>query len=170
MFQGCYNLESASSLFALNSDTTLGEYCFNRMFYECTKLTTPPSLPSLNLAVHCYSSMFRYCSKLSTVPELPATTLAQECYYRMFYDCQKIESVVLPALELVEGCYNEMFFMCKKLRYIKALFLTTPSTIYTHQWVYSVYLHFGTFVKNKDATWNVSGENGIPDNWTVVTE
>jgi hypothetical protein len=24
-------------------------------------------------------------------------------------------------------------------------------------------------VKNKDATWNVTGESGIPDGWTVQT-
>ena len=28
----------------------------------------------------------------------------------------------------------------------------------------------GTFVKNKDATWDVTGVNGIPEGWTVVND
>ena len=49
------------------------------------------------------------------------------------------------------------------------MFTTTPSTTYTNNWVNGV-ASSGTFVKNKDATWNVTGINGIPTGWTVVTE
>lgn len=28
----------------------------------------------------------------------------------------------------------------------------------------------GTFVKNSDATWDVTGVNGVPSGWTVITE
>ena len=61
-----------------------------------------------------------------------------------------------------------MFYGCSKLNYIKALFTTTPSNSYTGSWVSGV-ASSGTFVKNKNATWNVTGSNGIPSGWTVQT-
>jgi hypothetical protein len=36
-------------------------------------------------------------------------------------------------------------------------------------WVYGV-SPTGTFVKNKDATWDVRGINGIPKGWTVIDD
>jgi hypothetical protein len=87
--------------------------------------------------------MFSGCTSLTTAPQLPATTLATYCYYGMFRNCSK-------------------------LNYIKALFTTTPSSSYTPSWVSGV-ASSGTFVKNKNATWNVTGSNGIPSGWTVQT-
>ena len=87
--------------------------------------------------------MFYLCTSLTAAPELPATTLANNCYSYMF-----------------QGCSN--------LSYIKALFTTTPSTTYTNNWVNGV-ASKGTFVKNSAATWNVTGVNGIPNDWTVQT-
>ena len=55
--------------------------------------------------------------------------------------------------------------------YIKALFLTTPTSSYddlTQNWVHGV-ASAVTFVKNSAATWNVTGVNGIPTGWTVET-
>ena len=123
--------------------TTLSSNCYNSMFYGCTSLTTAPELPATTLKINCYRNMFYGCTSLTTAPELPATTLANYCYYYMFYNC-------------------------KKLNYIKAMFTTTPSSSYTNSWVYGV-SSTGTFVKNKKATWNVTGSNGIPSGWTVQT-
>ena len=90
--------------------------------------------------------MFTGCTSLTTAPELPATELADGA----------------------NGCYGGMFLGCTKLNYIKAMFTTTPSTLYTNQWVSGVAAN-GTFVKNSAATWNVTGVNGIPSGWTVET-
>ena len=62
-----------------------------------------------------------------------------------------------------------MFDGCSRLNYIKAMFTTTPSTNYTIGWVRGV-ASSGIFVKNRAATWDVTGENGIPSNWTVPTK
>jgi hypothetical protein len=48
------------------------------------------------------------------------------------------------------------------------MFTTTPSTSYTNNWVDGV-ASTGTFVKNRAATWDVGGVNGIPTGWTVET-
>jgi hypothetical protein len=62
-----------------------------------------------------------------------------------------------------------MFYNCQNLKYIKALFVTTPSDSYTKRWVWGVPTR-GTFVKNKSATWNVIGDNGAPRGWSIITE
>ena len=85
--------------------------------------------------------MFRDCTSLTTAPELPATTLVDYCYYYMF-------------------------FGCSKLNYIKAMFTTTPSSTYTYSWVNGV-ASTGKFIKNKNATWNVTGVDGIPSGWSI---
>lgn len=48
------------------------------------------------------------------------------------------------------------------------MFTTTPSTSYTRSWVYNV-SSTGTFIKNSQATWDVTGSSGVPSGWTVVT-
>ena len=100
---------------------------------------------------------------------LPATGLSQNCYSRMFYNCENLTTAPeLPALTLVNNCYYFMFSGCEKLNYVKAMFLTTPGTSYTWYWLDGV-ASSGTFVKNSLASWNVSGENGIPNGWTIET-
>lgn len=127
----------------------------------------PLLLPATTLAQSCYYYMFSSCTNLTTAPELPATTLADWCYSYMFSGCTSLTSAPeLPATTLTKGCYNSMFNNCTKLSYIKALFTTTPSNTYTLLWVQGVN-STGTFVKSTNATWNVSGDNGVPSGWTV---
>ena len=166
MFFGCTNLTTAPELPA----TTLTEWCYRSMFYDCTSLTTAPSvLPATTLAEGCYEGMFEGCTSLTTTPELPATTVVIDCYYYMFKGCTSLTTAPeLPATTLVDNCYNGIFSGCTSLNYIKAMFTTTPSTTYTRSWVSGV-ASSGTFVKNCAAAWNVTGDNGIPNGWTVET-
>ena len=166
MFQGCTSLIDAPELPA----TTLKSDCYMSMFYGCSSLVNAPALPAETLAIYCYSSMFYGCSSLVNAPALPAETLAISCYHSMFYMCSSLKKApVLPATKLITQCYNRMFYGCKKLNYIKAMFTTTPSTTYTTSWVYGV-ASAGVFVKSKDATWDVTGESGVPEGWTIKTE
>ena len=163
MFDGCASLVSAPILPA----TTLADGCYAGMFSGCTSLVSAPILPATTLAPSCYESMFQNCTSLTTAPALPATTLANSCYGIMFTSCNSLVTAPeLPATELVENCYSYMFQHCKTLNYIKALFTTTPSTTYTYNWVNGV-PSTGTFVKNVNATWDVTGVHGIPEGWTV---
>lgn len=148
----------------------MAEYCCYNMFAHCQSLVNVPRiLPATTLTEHCYQEMFTNCISLTTAPELPATTLANVCYSRMFYWCARLATApTLPATILVQGCYNYMFYRCGSLNYIKAMFTTTPDNTYTSNWVNGV-AATGTFVKNSAATWNVTGNNGIPSGWTVQT-
>lgn len=165
MFEGCRSLVSAPELPAIE----LANNCYDSMFYYCTNLTSAPTLPATTLAYRCYCGMFAKCTSLVTAPELTDTTLAHDCYKAMFRDCTNLVSAPeLPATTLARGCYDTMFRGCTNLNYIEALFTTTPSDIYTKDWVNGV-SSTGTFVKSNDATWDVSGVNGIPEGWTVQT-
>ena len=166
MFDGCTGLTAAPELPA----TTLAEECYRGMFMNCTSLTAAPELPATTLASRCYDSMFYQCRSLTAAPELPATTLANVCYRWMFGHCTSLTTAPeLPATTLANGCYDYMFHGCIRLNYIKALFTTTPDDTYTKDWVSGV-ASTGTFVKNKEATWDVTGVNGVPEGWTVLTD
>ena len=166
MFEQCTSLVTAPELPA----TTLTDSCYGHMFAGCTSLVTAPELPATTLANSCYQDMFSGCTSLTTAPVLPATTLVNGCYNSMFQGCTSlITAPVLPATTLVNGCYNYMFNECYSLKYIKAMFTTSPVGNYTAAWVWNV-AETGTFVKNSAATWDVTGDSGIPSGWTVVTE
>ena len=142
---------------------------FYRLFADCVGIQTVSSsfLPAKQCKSNCYYEMFYGCTSLVNAPELPATTLADSCYYEMFYGCTSlVNAPELPATTLADSCYGYMFYGCSKLNYIKALFTTTPSLIYTSNWVKGV-AFTGTFVKNPDATWDVNGDSGVPSGWTV---
>lgn len=131
---------------AVGNNSLEGKDCaFIELFRNCTTIKSVSSgfLPATTLVDSCYNYMFSGCTNLTTAPELPATTLVDYCYYYMF-------------------------FGCSKLNYIKAMFTTRPSFTYTSNWVNGV-ASKGTFVKNKNATWNVTGVNGVPSGWTITT-
>ena len=99
------------------SRTISNNYCYYYMFYNCTSLTTAPTLPATTLANYCYYYMFRGCKNLTTAPTLPATTLANYCYRNMFYNCTSLTTApALPATTLASNCYNGMFNSCTSLQ------------------------------------------------------
>ena len=166
LFSGT-NVVDASGL---TLEDVVSHSCYYNMFNGCTSLVTAPELPATTLVTACYSNMFNGCTSLVTAPELPATTLAEACYYNMFYKCTSLVTAPeLPATTLVTNCYKQMFNSCSRLNYIKALFTTKPSSAYTDTWVLGVN-PTGTFVKNRKATWTTTGDNGIPNGWTVVND
>ena len=165
MFSGCTSLVTAPSLPA----TTLAQYCYQYMFRGCASLVTAPSLPATTLDSYCYAYMFTDCTSLVNAPALPATTLKANCYTSMFSNCTSlVNAPALPATTLVSQCYRYMFSGCASLSYIKAMFKTTPTTTNAGGWVKGV-ASSGIFVKNSAATWNVVGENGVPEGWTIET-
>ena len=168
LFGNCTNVVNAKNL-SLPA-TTLEDSCYRGMFWVCKSLTTAPELPATTLTDFCYGNMFTSCTSLTTAPELPATILASNCYNAMFWGCKSLTTAPeLPATILASNCYNTMFWGCKSLNYIKAMFTTTPSTTYTENWVNNV-ASVGTFIKADNATWNVTGDSGVPIGWNVYTE
>ena len=75
------------------TDLSNANGCYSHMFYNCTKLVTPPKLPATTLEQYCYEYMFCGCTNLEETPELPATTLASGCYSFMLYDTRLLPDI-----------------------------------------------------------------------------
>ena len=104
----------------------MAEYCYSFMFYDCTSLTTAPSLPATTLASNCYSAMFKGCTSLTAAPSLSATTLADYCCFYMFRGCTSLTAAPsLPATTLASNCYSSMFYGCTSLTAAPSLPATT---------------------------------------------
>lgn len=124
---GIYNSESK----------TVPQYCFYRLFSNCTSLTAAPLLPASSLGSHCYEEMFSNCTALTTAP-------------------------LLPAEKLSKGCYNEMFSGCSNLNDITVGFTNWNKGESTQDWLKGV-AESGTFQRNGLPT--RKGDSYIPESW-----
>lgn len=150
------------------TDLTGKDYCFYNMFDEVEGLVNAQNLilPATTLASHCYENMFANCTGLTTAPALPATTLATNCYCYMFYGCTSLTTApVLPATTLVQGCYDTMFNTCNSLNEITCLATVLAEDCF-YAWVEDV-SPTGTFTKAAGVSIE-TGNDGIPEGWTVV--
>ena len=125
------------------NDLTGKNYAFLYLFKSNEHLINAENLilPATTLADYCYAGMFIACRSLTTAPELPATTLA-------------------------DYCYAGMFSVCSSLNYIKCLATDISAVQCTNNWVNGVDLS-GTFVKDVSMNLWTTGDDGIPDGWTV---
>ena len=192
LFRYSYYLTNAENL--ILPATTLSDYCYNQMFWECKlltnaprvlpaltlksncywgmfagckSLTTAPSLPATTLAEDCYCNMFNGCTSLTTAPQLPATTLADDCYSGMFINCKNLTTApTLPATTLAIRCYNDMFNGCNILNSITCLATDISAEACTGGWLNYV-SPSGTFVKASDMNDWTTGTSGIPSGWTI---
>lgn len=165
LFYGCSNVLNAKNL--LLPATTLSQRCYYCMFASCTNLSTAPELPATTLGMTCYYETFNGCRSLTAAPSLPATTLITQCYQRMFKGCTGITTAPdLPATTLTTQCYNSMFSGCTSLNSITCLATDISATNCTTNWVNGVAAS-GTFTKAASMTSWATGDNGIPNGWTV---
>lgn len=149
--------------------TTLTPYCYDGLFADAPNITRAPELPATTLAEWCYSEMFSGTA-ITTAPALPATTLAESCYSDMFMNCTNLTTAPdLPAATLFLGCYSSMFGGCTSLNYVKCLATDISADYSTSGWMYNV-APTGTFVKAAGMTGWTTGEDGIPEGWTVKAE
>jgi hypothetical protein len=159
------------------------DYAFNHLFSTGTTQggggnvvsAQNLALPATTLSRSCYSAMFMNCTILTTVPKnlLPATALTENCYAFMFSSCSSLTAAPdLLAPTLTSSCYESMFDGCSSLNSITCL-ATNPSNDqtynnpYTLGWVHQISAN-GTFYKFSNANW-ATGDNGIPNGWTVIS-
>lgn len=168
LFYECPYLVNSPDLPAMR----MKDSCYRGMFYSCPSLVEVCELPAMELAENCYWSMYQFCTALISVQEqLPAMELKTSCYSSMYNGCSILrEGPKLPALKLVSSCYTYLYKNCYRINRIHAMFLTSPSSTYTKEWVINV-PSSGTFIKNVDASWNnIFGTSYIPNGWDVIYE
>ena len=142
--------------------TTLTDYCYRNMFYQCSSLTTAPKLPATTLADSCYEFMFLNCTSLKSASKLPATSLTQRCYNAMFYKCSSLTTAPeLPATTLAGSCYVYMFYGCRSLSSIKIGYEGNYDVNYFNSWTTGV-ADSGTFYYNGSQT---AQDFKLPEGW-----
>ena len=171
LFEYNYQIVSVSEDFLPIVDLT--SRCYMRMFSQCSRLASAPSLPARNMTRECYREMFMCCTSLQTPPELPAGTdneqLEYGCYYKMFYSCSSLtQSPVLRANKLADYCYGYMFSQCKSLNQVKMLAENAKEENMFH-WLDNTQ-PVGTFTMSVNASWKIYGYSGIPEEWTIYRE
>ena len=119
-----------------------------------------------------FKHLLSFCTGLTTAENLilPATTLNTDCYRLMFYgDTALTHGPDLNVEDIPSGssCYSMMFRGCTNLNYIKCMATSNNYNEFAF-WMYNVQTNSGTFVKNPNMSSWTSGQNGIPNNWTVV--
>ncbi len=150
--------------------TVLSVACYLGLFTSQTRMLTPPELPARTLKRQCYSTMFYHCESMVYAPELPSTTLEHACYEYMFHSNYALTTApVLPADgQIGYGfVYQQMFRYCHNLNRIVCMAEGFTAQYPTLSWVQDV-SPTGTFVKNPNATFWTTGNEGIPPGWTVV--
>lgn len=169
MFESCSGLTSVpyDMLPATNLNGAPG--CYMLMFCRCRNLVNAPNLFATTLSPSCYQNMFQECSGLESPPSLPATTLSPGCYWGMFWGCNFRAAPYLPATTLVEDCYVAMFSHCTRLNSIICNAIYGITATNCDGWVNSV-ASSGTFMKNANATWSITGEDGVPSGWTITNK
>lgn len=79
--------------------SSLGQYCYNQMFWGCTSLTRPPELQttlSADIPRYAYSYMFKDCISLLSAPNLQEGRVVGESGYEaMFQGCTSL--ITVPA-------------------------------------------------------------------------
>ena len=141
---------------------TRGASICERMFMGCNQLVRGPKYliesryaqPGVTLEYResylgdlCCSQMFQGCTRLTTAPQILVDNLQSDACIQMF-----------------SGCTS--------LNYVKAMFITTPSSTYTHNWLDGV-AATGTFVMNDFATWDSTitrGVSTVPSGWSINKE
>jgi len=94
------------------------DYCFAKLFYQCTKLINAKDLllPATTLKIRAYYYFFRECSNLITAPrELPANLIKSGAYSYMFYSTSIEKSPNILATSGESNCCSYMFRGCSQL-------------------------------------------------------
>jgi hypothetical protein len=176
MFNGCTNLKYIK---LPSSTLTLSDYAMYYCFNGCSSLETNIILSVNDVYDYMCSRMFYECTSLKeiTINITNQMVSRNESFSEMFPGCTSLERATinyyynLPSASYdSQKIFCNMFYACSSLSYIKAMFLTLPNDHYnqTNNWVKGVAAS-GTFVKNANAKWNVTGNNGVPSGWTVET-
>ena len=163
------NIQPSSSTgigtFTISKSCNLKGNCMSMLFGDNANKNY--SLSGYNYAFY---KLFQNCHTIQNVSKnfLPAMVLSSNCYYYMFYNCTNL--VIGPdllALKLESYCYYSMFSGCISLAYLKMLATDISASGCLSGWVKNIDTDNGVFIKNINATWDVTGDNGIPPKWSI---
>ena len=116
-----------------------------------------------------FYGLFQNCNHLISAKNLvmPKAINTQYFAYKMFNGCTSLTiAPKLPAIQLTNYCYGYMFNDCTSLNSITCLATDISATNCTQNWVSDV-ASTGTFIKADGVNSWTTGNNGIPNGWTI---
>lgn len=150
----------------------MGTYGLGAMFTTCTSLQFAPDLSNFIPTANTFQDMFYNCSSIRETPALYSGATPNSAYQNAFQRCTSLESAVLPSETLENRAYYRMFSGCTSLQYIEIAAVTgnTGSTTNSSffEWVRGV--PSGGIIVKKCELNLPSGNNGVPNGWTVVDD
>lgn len=175
LFYGSTMLMDANGL--ILPATTLVQSCYNGMFRGCSNLINAPKLlPALDVPQDGYSSMFEGCTNLTSVPEIYATSISgTTALNRMF--CMNRNSRVTsrmtesPVLKITNpSAYNNAYqqLFAGNGNITEVTILAQGTNLSFNNWLANTNSSGGV-IKKLSGTTLVSGNSGIPSNWTTET-
>lgn len=174
MFNKCSFMNDISEIQTLFANgVTLSGSSMMQMFYQCTQLTSTPTIKINKFTgSSACNAMFYQCTALTT----NNITLADDCnttalcMKQMFFQCAALTSIpVLTPKVIAESAYLSLVAGAKKINYIKCLATDISAENATYNWVAEV-ASSGTFVRPAASAdiWT-SGVSGIPSGWSVTS-
>jgi hypothetical protein len=180
----------------------INDYCLHSLFQDCTALVKAPNLPSTKLANYSYQRMFYGCTNLVTPPaELIAVTCSvgnnsnyeyRDVYSQMFYGCTSLVNTPhMKGIGNSRSTYartpgyaaSQMFYNCTALRNIYASgtwilgvkgYNSSTTTYSCSNWMQNVPQNVGTIhlpntsgYSGFDTFLNNRGNSGAPVGWSV---
>lgn len=180
MFDGCTSMTTMPDLSSIANPTFRP---FMRAFYytfrNCSSMKYFTEIPYVfggrSGENQSYCNMFLECTSLEASPikeirgadNNVSTFGGTGQFEACFYNCTKLKTAPnMPVLTIKNTSYQNMFNGCSQLNYIKMLATSKTSSSLTN-WVTNV-AATGIFVKNINATWTDTGNNGVPSGWTII--
>ena len=90
------------------NSTTISNYQFLKLFYNCTNLANVQNLilPATIAKSYCYKQMFSGCTSIIDAPLLSASSLESYCYHQMFSRCSSLKYVEITGSPSSFGTYS----------------------------------------------------------------
>ena len=138
-----YNYKGTSIDELISYNDTENVTNMNKMFQNCSNLTTIPQLNTSKVVFMNY--MFQYCSKLITIPQLDTSKVNYMAY--MFSGCESLTSI--PQLNTIEvKDMSSMFENCKKLTTIDITHMNITSISNSYNFAFNCYSLTKLIIRN----------------------
>lgn len=163
----------------------LGSRCYESMFMNCTSLTVAPKIKSSDTYSYisendnyCYYNMFSGCVSLVSPPKVIGYYDTDKYFHSgigtcdsMFIGCASLKtSPVIRYKTLGHYSCHNMFYGCSSLKVIRCGAKYIDDSSATESWAYGVSTN-GVFIKSTTKYMSyMSGPDGIPEGWAVVTK
>lgn len=169
LFRECQTIMSAYDM-ELTLET-IGSYCYSYMFYRCYNIEyVPKKCNCINANAYSfngYNWVTNANPKLKNITDISLIkSVGSYTFSRMYQNNKNIESSV--CLNFQSTGSNSLFYMfygCSKINYIHCMLLGNITNL---SGAFQSVASTGVFVKHIDAAWEVTGNNGVPTNWTII--